>query len=53
MKLHLETRIDAAFLDLQLSSDIGITMLNQCGIYDLNPGLGVTFLDSGELITRT
>ena len=28
-------------------------MLNQCGIYDLNPGLGVTFLDSGELITRT
>jgi hypothetical protein len=53
MKLHLETRIDAAFLDLQLSSDIGVAMLNQCGIYDLNPGVGVTFLDSGELITRT
>lgn len=41
MRLHLVTGIDAGFLDLQMGTDMGRTVLAQCGIYDVVPGRGI------------
>lgn len=38
LRLHLDMKVDAAFLDLQLSTDFGRAMLDQCGLYNLHPG---------------
>lgn len=40
MDLHLELQSDAGFLDLQMSTQMGLTVLAQCGIH-LNPGTGI------------
>lgn len=38
MKLHLAMQVDAGFLDLQLSTPMGMTVLAQAGYTDLHPG---------------
>jgi len=49
MKLHQHLGIDAGFLDLQLSSPMGVTVLAQCGV-DVRPGPSVGLHDfSGPL----
>jgi hypothetical protein len=49
LDLHRELQTDAAFLDLQLSTHVGRTMLTQCGIF-LNPGHGINL---GEMGVKT
>ena len=41
MRLHLIMKIDAGFLDIQMASEMGRTVLAQCGIHDIFPGRGV------------
>jgi hypothetical protein len=44
LDLHLAMHVDAAFLDIQLSTQMGATVLAQAGIH-LNPGLGIHLED--------
>jgi hypothetical protein len=44
---HRVTGIDAGFLDLQLSSDMGSAVLAQCGIH-IHPGLGFNLQELQE-----
>lgn len=37
MRVHLATQVDAGFLDLQLGTPMGITVLRQAGFLDLDP----------------
>ena len=41
MHLHLSMQVDASYLDLQLASEGGRTVLSQVGLFDIFPGLGV------------
>lgn len=43
MKLHLVLQIDAGFLDLQLVTEAGRTVLDQCGLFDMKPGPHIVF----------
>lgn len=36
--LHRELHVDAGFLDIQMSTPMGRTVLDQCGLYDVRPG---------------
>ncbi len=45
LRLHHEMAVDAAFLDLQLSTDFGRTVLDQCGLAGLAPGSSILFSD--------
>jgi len=52
MKLHLATGYDAGVLDIQLSTPVGRGLLDQCGILNVHPGLGLNmtkFLSGEEL----
>lgn len=42
LRLHMAMHVDASYLDLQLSSDVGRAVLAQVGLFDVFPGLGVT-----------
>jgi len=50
MRLHLSLQVDASYLDLQLSSDTGRTVLAQAGLFDIFPGLGVEVGDDGGFL---
>lgn len=55
MKLHLATGHDAGILDIQLSTPVGRGLLDQCGLFDLHPGLGLNmtaFLSHREMQNR-
>lgn len=41
LKLHVHMATDAAFLDLQLATDMGRAVLDQCGLYNLHPGAAI------------
>jgi hypothetical protein len=41
MRLHLIMKVDAGFLDLQMGTEMGRTVLAQCGIHDIIPGRGI------------
>lgn len=43
--LHQKMGVDAAFLDLQLSTDVGRAVLDQCGLMGIAPGMGIMFSD--------
>lgn len=45
LHLHQRTGFDAAFLDLQLSTDVGRTVLDQCGLMGIAPGMAIMFSD--------
>ena len=45
LRLHQEMSVDAAFLDLQLSTDFGRTVLDQCGLAGIAPGASIVFND--------
>lgn len=45
LNLHQRTGFDAAFLDLQLSTDVGRAVLDQCGLMGLAPGMAIMFSD--------
>lgn len=48
MRLHTSMQVDASYLDLQLSSDVGRSVLAQAGLFDVFPGLGVLVNEDGE-----
>lgn len=48
LHLHREMGVAANFLDLQLSTEVGRTMLAQVGLPSIFPGLGVLVNDDGE-----
>jgi hypothetical protein len=55
MKLHVATGTDAAFLDLQLSSEMGRAVLDQAGLINLHPGGAfnmTTFLTHQEMMEK-
>lgn len=41
LRLHMAMHVDASYLDLQLSSDVGRAVLAQVGLFHIFPGLGV------------
>lgn len=41
MALHLHMGVDAGFLDMQLATDMGRAVLDQCGLYNLHPGAAI------------
>ena len=43
LKLHVEMQIDAFWLDIQLSTDVGRAMLAQVGLPNVHPGAAVMF----------
>lgn len=45
LNLHQRTGFDAAFLDLQLSTDVGRAVLDQCGLMGIAPGMAIMFSD--------
>jgi hypothetical protein len=45
MKLHLHMQVDAAFLDLQLSTEMGRTVIAQNGLFHVHPGDGLFLED--------
>lgn len=47
MELHLAMRVDAAFLDIQLSTPMGRAVLAQCGVL-ITPGQGLFLADINE-----
>lgn len=50
--LHLHMHVDAAYLDLQLSTHVGRTVLDQCGLFGIAPGTSVILqdlLEGGEV----
>jgi hypothetical protein len=52
-KLHITMGIDAGYLDLQLSSSMGRTVVAQAGLLNLDPGLGAIFTTDGRLEATT
>lgn len=40
--LHLHMKVDAGFLDIQLSTHVGRAVLDQCGLFGLAPGASIT-----------
>lgn len=49
MSLHLRMQVDAAALDLQLSGDIGRTVLAQVGLFDIAPPSMVMTGEDGSI----
>lgn len=50
MKLHLTMHVDAGFLDLQLSTPMGMTVLSQAGYTHLHPGAQIDLMSlQGEV----
>lgn len=47
LHVHRVTGVDAGFLDIQLSSPMGMTVLAQCGIH-INPGAGINLPELQE-----
>lgn len=47
MSLHMTMAVDAAYLDLQLASVEGRTVLDQCGLFELRPGAGIDLASLG------
>lgn len=47
MRLHLAMQADASYLDLQLSSEVGRTILAQAGLFSVFPGMGVIVDEQG------
>lgn len=47
LHVHRATGIDAGFLDIQLSTDMGRTVLTQCGLH-IDPGLGINLQELSE-----
>lgn len=45
LRLHQEMKVDAGYLDIQLSTDFGRAMLDQCGLFELHPGHGIVLSD--------
>lgn len=45
LALHTHMATDAAFLDLQLGTDMGRAVLDQCGLYNLQPGPAIDLSD--------
>lgn len=45
LTLHQKMGVDAAFLDLQLSTDVGRAVLDQCGLMGIAPGMAIMFSD--------
>jgi len=47
LQVHRVTGIDAGFLDLQLSTDMGRTVLAQCGV-QVDPGMGINLQEISD-----
>jgi hypothetical protein len=48
-QLHVTMGWDASFLDLQLSGPMGMTVLAQVGLLNIQPGVGAIFTPEGRL----
>lgn len=48
-QLHLTMGWDASFLDLQLSGPMGMTVLAQAGLLNIQPGMGAILTPEGRL----
>lgn len=50
IRLHMELHVDAGFLDLQLSTEMGRTVLAQVGLLDIQPAFGFDLNETFEAI---
>jgi hypothetical protein len=43
LRLHMLMHIDAAYLDLELSTEMGRAVLDQCGLFEIQPGYATSY----------